>query len=102
MTTRINQNPAATYVSSRAVGESKAGESGKSGAAPGAGAQADKVSLSGQAHRLSELTRIAAASPDIDSGRVEALRDAIARGEYKIDADELAGSMLTADRLLGR
>ncbi len=102
MTTRINQNPAATYVSNRAVADSKSGEAAKSGSAAPASAQADKVSLSGQAHRLSQLTRIAAASPDIDSKRVDALRDAIARGEYKIDADELAGSMLTADRLLGR
>ncbi len=102
MTTRINQNPAATYVSNRAVGDSKSGEAARSGNAASAGAQADKLSLSGQANRLSQLTRIAAASPDIDSQRVAALRDAIARGEYTIDAEELAGSMLTADRLLGR
>ena len=100
MTTRINQNPAAQYVNNRSVGDAKAGSTNRSDAAPSAGT--DKVSLSPQADKLNRLAELAAASPDIDTGRVEAIRDAIANGEYTIDADALANSMLTADRLLGR
>ncbi|RZO84236.1 MAG: flagellar biosynthesis anti-sigma factor FlgM [Oceanococcus sp.] len=54
----------------------------------------DRLSLSNQADRLAALSQIAANSPDIDAGRVESLRQAIANGEYTVDPDALASRML--------
>ncbi len=54
----------------------------------------DRLSLSHQADRLAALSRIAQSSPDVDSGRVESLRQAIANGEYTVDPKELASRML--------
>lgn len=100
MTTRINQNPGTQYITNRGVSDSKS--PGTQKAADSGQPGSDRVSLSAKADRLSQLTQIAASSPDVDSAKVEALRHAIANGEYAVNADELASSMLTADRLIGR
>ena len=64
-------------------------------AAPVKPAKADKVSLSGTA-------KAAAASKEapIDAAKVERVRDKIARGEFRIDADRIAGDMIAGAREL--
>lgn len=54
----------------------------------------ERLSLSHQADRLNQLNELAKASPDIDSSRVDSLRQAIANGEYTVDAKGLASRML--------
>lgn len=100
MNTRINQNAGVQYVSKPGAGESRNATGGASKSTAPTGN--DKVSLSAQADRLNNLAQVASASPDMDNAKVEAIKAQLANGEYSIDADRLAGKMLTADRLLGR
>lgn len=58
------------------------------------GSTGDRLSLSHQADRLNALSRIAASSPEIDTARVDMLREAIASGEYTVDPQALASRML--------
>ncbi len=102
MNTRIEQNNGLPQISKRTVSETRSSSSAPASGGASTAAAGDKLSLSAQADRLSTLTRIAAASPDIDTAKVEALRAQIAEGNYEIDADRLASSMLQADRQLGR
>lgn len=58
-------------------------------AAPAAGTVAEAAPL--QAGTLAPAQEALAAMPDIDSARVAAVRDALARGEIRFDARRLAG-----------
>ncbi len=64
-------------------------------AAPVKPAKADKVSLSGTAKAAS-----AGKEAPIDAAKVERIRDEIARGEFRIDADRIAGDMIAGAREL--
>lgn len=77
-----------TSVNSRS--ESSAGNS-----APAAPASGDTLTLTSAAAELLKLEESLAGIPDIDSGRVETIRAAIADGSYRVDADTIV------DRLLG-
>ncbi len=63
-------------------------------AAPVRHAKADKVSLSGTAKAAS------AKDAPIDVAKVERIRDEIARGEFQIDPDRIAGDMIAGAREL--
>ena len=57
--------------------------------------KSDKVSLSGSAQALS--------APDqapIDTAKVEQVRDAIASGSFKVDADKIADGVIASNREL--
>lgn len=57
------------------------------------------VKLSEEGQVLSRIAGSLRDLPDVDSARVAALKDAIDKGEYKVDADRLAGRLLDADEL---
>ncbi len=61
---------------------------------------ADSVSLTDTAARLQKLEGTIAALPVVDAQRVEAIRSAIANGEYQIDAQSIAEKMLAFDEQL--
>lgn len=63
-------------------------------AAPVKHAKADKVSLSGTAKATSTK------EAPIDAAKVERIRDEITRGEFRIDADRIAGDMIAGAREL--
>lgn len=65
--------------------------------APAAG---DSLRLTGEATGLQALQRELAANPAMDMAKVEAVREAIAAGNYKIDAEAIAGRMLDLDAQL--
>ncbi|CAM3720468.1 flagellar biosynthesis anti-sigma factor FlgM [Parendozoicomonas haliclonae] len=54
----------------------------------------DTLSISQDAALLQQAEAIAASTPDIDMAKVEQVRQAIARGELKIDYEKLAQKML--------
>ncbi len=62
--------------------------------APVKESKTDKVSLSGTAQTAS------AKDAPIDVAKVERIRDEIARGEFRVDADRIAGDMLAGAREL--
>ncbi len=64
-------------------------------AAPVKQAKADKVSLSGTVKAATDSKEA-----PIDAAKVERIRDAIARGEFRIDADRIAGDMMAGAREL--
>lgn len=61
-------------------------------------APADSVDLTDGARQLQDLQAAVAGTPVVDSGRVEALRDAIANGSYTIDPQRIADGLLAQDR----
>ncbi|WP_158513153.1 flagellar biosynthesis anti-sigma factor FlgM [Immundisolibacter cernigliae] len=70
------------------------------GSAPAAPQPAadDSVDLTDGARQLQDLQAAVAATPVVDSVRVAALRDAIANGSYRVDAQAIADGLLAQDR----
>jgi negative regulator of flagellin synthesis FlgM len=64
-------------------------------------ATSDTVELTSGAKLLERLEKTLAGLPEINSGRVEAVRTAIESGDYVIDADKIAAALLRTDRELG-
>lgn len=54
----------------------------------------DSVSLTPQAQKFGELQKKANESPAIDQKKIEQLKKAISSGEYRINPEKLAASML--------
>lgn len=90
----------------------KADETGSVGklprdsAAPGAVAAnkptaADTVKLTSSAKLLERLEKTLATLPEVDSSRVAEVKTAIENGEYTIDADAIAESILSFERSPG-
>lgn len=61
---------------------------------------ADQVKLTGQTQRLRELEASLGTEPAFDSKRVEALREAIARGDYRVDPERVAKSLIDLETQL--
>ncbi len=68
------------------------------GPAPAGG---DRVELTPGGRLLERLEKTFAAMPEIDRGRVDAVKAAIARGEYEIDAERIAAALIRTDRQIG-
>lgn len=66
--------------------------------APAAG---DSLRLTGEAAGLQALQRDLAARPAVDEARVQAVKDAIASGSYRVDPDAIATRLLDLDAQLG-
>jgi len=61
----------------------------------------DSLRLTGEAAGLQVLQRELAAAPAIDSARVEAVREELASGLYKVNPEKIAALMLELDEQLG-
>ncbi|ATD67694.1 MULTISPECIES: flagellar biosynthesis anti-sigma factor FlgM [Luteimonas] len=103
MTNRIEGTAAPVSRALAAVGTAQAGRAGESRARPiEAAAAADSLRLTGEATGLQTLQRDLATKPAFDEARVQALRESIASGSYKVDAEAIASRMLDLDaRLAG-
>ena len=89
MTSKINSlPPIATTPELSPVGARKAGPAAKDSIA----ADTDSLQLTPSARTLGD------ADAPVDSHRVEKLRQAIADGSYRIDADRIAGRLLDLER----
>ncbi|MGD8784111.1 MAG: flagellar biosynthesis anti-sigma factor FlgM [Thioalkalispiraceae bacterium] len=56
--------------------------------------QGDTVSITDMAARLNSLEKKLASEPDVDQAHVNRVRDAISRGEYRVDPDRVADKMM--------
>lgn len=65
-------------------------------------ASTDSLRLTGEASGLQVLQRELSAAPAVDSKRVEAVRQALQDGSYKIDPEAIASRMIDLDQQLGR
>lgn len=54
----------------------------------------DKVSLTDMASRLKSLEQKLAQQPDVDQARVDKVRNAMARGEYRVNPERVADKMM--------
>lgn len=70
-------------------------------AAPGNTAASDSVELTSGAKLLERLDKTLSSLPEIDASRVEAVKTAIANGDYEIDADKIADALIRTDREFG-
>ncbi|MCW3488764.1 flagellar biosynthesis anti-sigma factor FlgM [Dethiobacter alkaliphilus] len=61
---------------------------------PQESAKGDKLSISGEAAKVQELVKAASELPEVRMERVEQLKEAIAKGEYKLDSKIIAAAML--------
>ena len=69
-------------------------EQSKSGASTGSVSSTDTVHLTDMASRLQSLEQKLANQPEVDQTHVNQIRDAISRGEYRIDPDRVADKMM--------
>lgn len=76
----------------RAVGEASEGSRGKATDRTGAGA--DAVSVSSTASHLQRVEASLAVTPEVDAARVEEIRQQIASGTYRINAENLADRLI--------
>jgi negative regulator of flagellin synthesis FlgM len=60
----------------------------------------DTVSLTNTATQLQSLQQTLSEVPEVDSGRVEAIRAAIADGSYSVDVNELAQNLIEFEQQL--
>jgi negative regulator of flagellin synthesis FlgM len=58
----------------------------------------DKVVLTDMASRLKSLEQKLAKQPEVDQNHVNRVRDAIHRGEYRVNPDRVAGKMMGFER----
>ena len=85
-------------------GATKAGADKATGSTVASGtpaAPADKVSLTGNAVRLQQLSKAAGDGPVVDTKKVNATRSAIASGTYKVDSQSVAAKLSRMDWELG-
>jgi len=54
----------------------------------------DSVQITDMAGRLRSLEQKLASQSEVDQSHVNEIRDAISRGEYKVDADRVADKMM--------
>ena len=69
--------------------------------ASGNTAASDNVELTSGAKLLERLDKTLTSLPEIDASRVEAVKTAIANGDYEIDADKIADALIRTDREFG-
>ena len=62
-----------------------------------AGNNADQLSLTSSAQLLKELNEAVEASPEVDQDRVEAIKQALAEGNYDVDAGRIADKLLNLE-----
>ena len=58
---------------------------------------ADSVDLTGRAQELRAVSKELAKTPEFDSARVEALKQAISSGSYEVNAERIAEKLLATD-----
>jgi len=67
----------------------------------GPAASGDTVELTSGARLLERVEKTIKDMPGVDAGRVEAVKTAIANGEYEIDSDAVADAMIRFERSFG-
>ena len=92
---RLNNSPSIT---GGVRGSSASGDTGKTGEAvegsKTASTSGESVHLSPEAQQLQQVTDKLRDQPVVNSARVAELKQAIADGSYKVDADRVASKLL--------
>lgn len=76
----------------KTVGSAASGSSGNGGPPP------DSVHITASGRALAALSQAVQEAPEVDSARVSTLQQAIASGNYSVDAERTAGRMLQLEQ----
>ena len=68
------------------------------GETPAGPAASDTVTVTQQAERLQQLEQTLADAPAIDEQRVAEIRQALANGQYRVDADRIAEKLMKLEQ----
>ncbi|MCP4596067.1 flagellar biosynthesis anti-sigma factor FlgM [Neptuniibacter sp.] len=92
----------ATTTRARTTEQGNSAPKSSSGSAPvqAPSSKGDTVQLSDAAQTLQNVEKKLANTPDVDSARVERLKQEIESGSYQINAERVAEKMLNFDNLL--
>jgi negative regulator of flagellin synthesis FlgM len=66
---------------------------------PGSSTQPGEVEITPTAQLLANLAQQIAGTPDIDQGRVDAIRQALGSASYQIDSSRVADGLLAAQKI---
>ncbi|KNX76728.1 flagellar biosynthesis anti-sigma factor FlgM [Pseudomonas sp. BW16M2] len=92
---RLNNSPSVTGGVRGNAAPGNADKSGEASAAPKhASASGEAVHLSPEAQQLQKISDKLRDQPTVNSARVAELKQAIADGSYKVDADRVASKLL--------
>lgn len=61
----------------------------------------DKVSLSEESLHVRELQQKLDQVPEVDAEKVQAIKQAIARGDYPLDPKKIAANLMNLEKILG-
>ncbi len=103
MAMEINNHLTPAQVDLKGTGSARTdNEAAERGGAPAAGArdQDDRVTLTPAAQRLNEAENRIAETPQVDRKRVEAIKAAIASGQYQVDSQRIANRLIRLERAL--
>jgi negative regulator of flagellin synthesis FlgM len=65
---------------------------------PGIVAQPGEVDITPTAQRLAQVEQRISSTPEVDQGRVDAIRQALSNGSYQVDAARVADGVLAAQK----
>ncbi len=83
------------------IGAANGAQKPANGSAP-ATPGGDLVKLTDTASSLQQIEKQMASEPAVDPARVAAVKDALAAGDYKIDAERVAEKFIEVERALGK
>ena len=89
-----NLNSNANQVNNKTEQQNQLRQQADSSATAAKSAQQDSVSLTPQAKQLTDLHKKANDAAAVDDKKIERLKRAIASGEYKVDPEKLARSII--------
>ncbi|WED21097.1 flagellar biosynthesis anti-sigma factor FlgM [Vibrio sp. JC009] len=90
-----------TMTTSRSQARTESNTKPDSGSVSGSKTSSDSVSLSQQGKAMGQLQQTMASQPSFDSAKVAAIKEAIANGSYRVDAEKLADNMMKFEDELG-
>ncbi len=79
----------------------KAVDSATAGSSGAAAPSLDSVHITESGRALAALSQAVQEAPEVDATRVATLQQSIASGQYGVDADRIAGSLLQLEQDLG-
>lgn len=98
-----HNNPAIISEQQRAQVQARQQEAGQRGEAtiqPGSGS--DTVTFTDTATQLRALEKQLASQPVVDKARVDAIKQDIAAGTFRVDAERVAEKMLNLEGMIGK
>lgn len=89
---RTHTNPASTRRSANGWGRAQQNDT----------SVGDTVNLTDSAQTMQHMERTLANTPAIDHNRVDAIRQAIANGQYRVNSQRVADGLLRADQAMAK